>query len=109
MPIHPSMKDLYPDDWDDISHRIRFERAHGRCEWCGAEHDRPHPVTGSVVCLTTAHLDHDPANNADDNLAALCQRCHNKYDGLKRAASRKHRKLRLAGQLPFEGMGPPRI
>ena len=47
MPIHPEMKDLYPDDWADISHRVRFERAHGRCEWCGAEHGRPHPVTGS--------------------------------------------------------------
>ena len=101
------MKDLYPDDWADISHRIRFERAHGRCEWCGAEHDRPHPVTGSVVVLTTAHLDHNPANNEDDNLAALCQRCHNTYDGLKRAASRKHRQLRQAGQLPFEGLEPP--
>ena len=28
--------------------------------------------------LTVAHLDHDPGNNAEDNLAALCQACHNR-------------------------------
>ena len=28
------------------------------------------------VALATAHLDHDPTNNAGSNLAALCQRCH---------------------------------
>ena len=99
MPIHPDMKDRYPDDWAAISHRIRFERAHGRCEWCGAEHGRPHPITRSLVVLTTAHLDHTPENNADDNLAALCQRCHNKYDAPKRAQNRKHNALRDAGQL----------
>lgn len=32
------------------------------------------------VILTVAHLDHTPENCADDNLAALCQRCHNRYD-----------------------------
>lgn len=35
MPIHPSMKALYPPDWPQISARIRFERAGNRCEWCG--------------------------------------------------------------------------
>lgn len=30
----------YPKDWADVSHRVRFERASGRCEWpgCGARH-----------------------------------------------------------------------
>ena len=84
MPIHPSMKDRYPDDWSSISRRIRFERADNRCEWCAAENYWPHPETGSKVVLTVAHLDHDPTNNADDNLAALCQLCHNTYDAPKR-------------------------
>lgn len=32
------------------------------------------------IILTVAHLDHTPENCADDNLKALCQRCHNRYD-----------------------------
>lgn len=28
----------YPKDWKEISHRIRFERAKGACEQCGAAH-----------------------------------------------------------------------
>lgn len=33
------------------------------------------------IVLTIAHLhDMNPANCADDNLAALCQRCHNAHD-----------------------------
>ena len=102
MPIRPDMKDRYPDDWKEISQRIRFERAKGRCEWCGAENYAAHPETGSRVILTVAHLDHDPANNGEENLAALCQRCHNRYDGPKRASNRKHNAHREAGQLRID-------
>src|SRR5258708_5718493 len=52
----PIQKQLYPADWPAISYRIRFERAKGRCEWCGVLHDETHPVTGSRVLLTVAHL-----------------------------------------------------
>lgn len=79
-PIRPENRDRYPADWKQISYRIRFKRAGGKCEWCSAVHGEPHPETGSIVVLTTAHLDHTPENCADDNLAALCQRCHNRYD-----------------------------
>ena len=103
MPIHPSMKALYPPDWGEISQRIRFQRARARCEWCGAAHGRPHPETGSRVILATAHLDHNPANNSESNLAALCQKCHNRYDAGKRHSNRKHRALAAAGQLPLFG------
>lgn len=34
-------KSRYPSNWDAISHRIRYERAGGKCEWCGAP-DRAH-------------------------------------------------------------------
>ena len=44
------------------------------------------------IVLTIAHLDHDPTNNDPDNLAALCQRCHNKHDAKHRAATRKKKK-----------------
>jgi hypothetical protein len=46
-------------------------------------------VTGSVVVLTVAHMDHEPENCSNDNLRALCQRCHNRYDG-------PHRRLNSA-------------
>lgn len=32
------------------------------------------------VVLTVSHTDHDPANNDDGNLRALCQRCHLAHD-----------------------------
>ena len=99
MPIHPDLKHLYPPDWAEISERIRFQRARGRCEWCEAEHGHPHPETGSKVILTTAHLDHNPANNAEDNLAALCQKCHNTYDATNRASNRHRRARAVAGQM----------
>ena len=102
MPIRPELRHLYPKNWDEISLRIRFERAGNRCEWCQPENYKPHPITGSEVVLTVAHLDHDPTNNDDNNLAALCQRCHNRHDGPKRASNRKHNALRNAGQLRFD-------
>jgi hypothetical protein len=114
VPIRESLRPLYGADWAEVSHRIRFDRAKGRCEACG----RPHrhiicvledgrwidPATGGQwytpfgdpirepsptdlwsvrlvrVVLTTAHLDHDPSNGAETNLAAWCQRCHLAYD-----------------------------
>ena len=60
---------LYPDDWDEISTRIK-EKAGWKCEVCQAPHGPPPCV------LTTDHLDFNPANCSDDNLMALCQRCH---------------------------------
>jgi hypothetical protein len=85
MPIRPENRSRYPADWRHISARIR-ERAGNKCEWCEASNGEPHPVTGSKVVLTVAHLDHQPENCADDNLAALCQRCHNRYDAPVRQA-----------------------
>jgi hypothetical protein len=52
MPIRPEMRSRYPHDWKLRSHFVRFVRARGRCEWCGAAHGEPHPVTGSIVVLT---------------------------------------------------------
>lgn len=35
---------------------------------------------GTRIVLTTAHLDRNRENNAMDNLASLCQRCHLNHD-----------------------------
>ena len=72
----PFDRSKYPDDWEDISLYIRFERAGGMCETCGAVNGQPHPVTGSTVVLTVAHVNHVPIDCRLDNLVAECQRCH---------------------------------
>ena len=110
MPIRPENRDRYPKDWPDISRRIRFERAGGRCECdgqcgieheggqCAAEHGLPHPVTGSKVVLTVMHLDHTPENCDFTNLLAACQRCHNRYDAPMRRAGMWKREAARVGQ-----------
>jgi hypothetical protein len=80
LPIRPENKKLYPADWKQISLRIRKERAGDKCEWCGAENGKPHPITGSKVVLTVAHLNHAPSDCSERNLVALCQRDHLRYD-----------------------------
>ena len=97
----PFYAERYPADWKAISVRIRA-RAEGRCEFCGAENYKPHPVTGSGVVLTVAHLDHDPQNCADENLRALCQRCHLTYDARHHAvnaARTRYRRRLERGQM----------
>lgn len=70
----------YCRDWKKRSYFIRFFRADNKCENCGVENYKLHPITGSKVILTVAHLDHNINNNSFFNLKALCQRCHLKYD-----------------------------
>jgi 5-methylcytosine-specific restriction endonuclease McrA len=107
----------YPKNWKEISKQIRFERAGGKCEWCGAVNCQPHPITGSKVVLTVAHLGTDFADGSKgdkhnkmdvrpENLAALCQRCHLRYDIDEHIANRKitlakrrAEKIAAAGQL----------
>lgn len=90
MPIRQENRARYPANWKAISRSIR-ERAGQRCEACGARNGKPHPVTGPVVVLTVAHLDHAPENCDPDNLRAWCQLCHNRYDAGVRAAGRRRR------------------
>jgi hypothetical protein len=44
------------------------------------------------VILTVAHLNHDPRDNRDTNLVALCQWCHLNYDRPHHRQSRAARK-----------------
>jgi hypothetical protein len=49
------------------------------------------------IVLTVAHLDHTPENCCDDNLKALYQRCHNRYDAaMRRAGVRKRAREKCA-------------
>jgi len=94
MPIDYSQ---YCKDWKLRSRFIRFIRAKNRCEMCGAENYKSHPITGSRVILTVAHLDHDINNNSLFNLKAMCQKCHLNYDIEQHKRNRKRKKMK--GQL----------
>jgi hypothetical protein len=96
MPIRSENRHRYPADWADVRERIRA-RSGNACEGspnypdCRAANGQPHPVTGSRVILTVAHLDHQPENCTDENLRHWCQRCHNTFDAPARAAGRRAR------------------
>ena len=124
VPIRPEMRSRYPADWKLRSRFVRFYRAKNRCEWCGVPNGAyRRRGTGdfrmslevaaangweaseiSKVVLTVAHVhDHRPEAASLLNLAALCQRCHNRHDAAMRRSGRLSRlqKECLPG---FEGM-----
>jgi len=90
MPIKPENKSRYPKNWKEIRQRI-LKRANNRCEFCGIE-NYIIKENGSRVVLTIAHLDHTPENCTNDNLRALCQKCHNSYDRQHRNETRRNSK-----------------
>jgi 5-methylcytosine-specific restriction endonuclease McrA len=95
-PIRPEMRGRYPKDWKLRSRFVRQVRSRGRCEWCGAAHGQPHPITGSQVVLTAAHVfDRRPEAASLLNLAALCQRCHNRHDAKWRRQNMLARAMRF--------------
>lgn len=91
MPIKPENKARYPKNWKQIRISI-LERSNNCCEFCGVENHtyRTNEFTGKLayIVLTIAHLDHTPEHCDPDNLRALCQRCHNRYDAEHRKETR---------------------
>ena len=121
MPIKPENKKLYPKNWKEIRARILM-RANNKCEFCQVKnHDMGYRKKDGTfvslvnqvdmndssytraelygwkiinIVLTIAHIhDMNPSNCADDNLKALCQRCHNKHDAKFRSENRKRNKI----------------
>ena len=109
----------YPPNWKTEIRPAILERAGHKCEFCGvpdrwyritwtdgsdeafkpcsdeafyagenfAAGIGPKPV---LIVLTVAHLfDKNPMNCHPKNLAALCQRCHNRHDSEQRKESRR--------------------
>ena len=105
MPITPDMAKRYPADWPLRCRFIIQYRAANRCEWYRAENGQPHPDTGSDVVLTLDHVwDKRPENASLLNLAALYQRCHNRWNARDRLDSRLRRRivgLMRQGQIPL--------
>lgn len=107
MPIRKSERSRYPKDSKAIRDGI-VARAQNRCEWCGVRNHtrRDYEQKGPEIVLTVAHLNHKPEDCRPENLAALCQRCHNRHDAQHRADGRRHRANDSPGQmslLPGEG------
>lgn len=81
----------YPDDWDEISRDIRKNRAQWRCECTGQcalhrgnrceemDGEKAQWASGRVV-LTVAHLNHCKSDSRRENLLAMCNTCHLRYD-----------------------------
>ena len=126
MPIRESERHKYPppEEWRSIRAHI-LNRAGHKCEWCGAPNERfiIRFPDGSIetrseadldaaaldgertvkIVLTIAHLDQDPTNNAEENLAALCQRCHLHHDRKQHMFNAARTRSRKTGQaeMPF--------
>jgi 5-methylcytosine-specific restriction endonuclease McrA len=54
--------------------------------------EAPEDCTFVKIVLTVAHLNHTPGDDDDENLAALCQRCHLKHDAPQHKETRAARK-----------------
>jgi hypothetical protein len=110
----PMQRERYPNDWPAISARIRA-RAAGRCEWCQIDAGSL-TTRGARVVLTVHHIGitrpdgrpgdrRDKRDCRDENLVALCQRCHLNADRdlhLAHAAANRRRRRIDAGQLELE-------
>lgn len=87
MPIRESERARYPSDWKRISKRIR-KRAGNRCE--GSPGHYP---------------DCRAENCADENLRAMCQRCHLTYDAAHHAENaRQTRRAKMAAGDLFDAL-----
>ena len=103
----------YPDNWKtEIRPRILDRDGH-RCKWCHVP-DREWIVRSSdgwnsaisrdeegavFIILTIAHLDHDIENNEDENLAALCQKCHLTHDAKQHSQTQRRNGEAKDGQI----------
>jgi len=99
----PMRRELYPKNWSEVVAAVR-ERSGNRCEGspaypeCRAENGQPHPVTGSKVVLTTAHLNHQHGDARLEVLRHWCQRCHLFYDRHIHAENARRTREERAGQ-----------
>ena len=128
MLIKPENGHLYPEDWQEIRARI-LEGAGHKCEWPGCHVPNgaliirlkrdpeiyrraprgPRKVKGYrkpvKVMLTITHLNHDPTDNRPENLLAMCQLHHNRYDVEHRKQTRRKRQQQLdTGTLACAGV-----
>lgn len=110
----------YPPNWKELREQV-LKRAKNKCEFCKIENgavgyrmpsgefftekrarqifQKESEIFASggreiKIVLTIAHLDHDEENHNVklERLAALCQRCHLRYDIPEKKRRRKNKK-----------------
>lgn len=119
MPIRREFRSFYRRPEYLQARELVRERSGDCCEWCNKpnhsyvwvaadgtgrwwrESQPPAQVGVRIirVVLTTAHLNHDPADNRLENLAFLCQACHLNYDRKQHWAMARRMRARRIGQL----------
>lgn len=104
----------YPESWHDTIRPRALIRAGYKCEVCRVAHRAVgyyDPDKNFVECdafmltwakstgraikkifLQVAHLDHNPANNAESNLKVFCPRCHLRNDNSNNVIKRLSKK-----------------
>lgn len=95
-------KHLYPDNWEDTVRPRILARDNYRCQQCGVKHRTVgyfdtnkdfipcdqymqnwainNGFKIQTIFLQAAHLNHDKSDCRDENLKALCPRCHLNHD-----------------------------
>ena len=89
----PMQIERYPEDWDAIAFVVK-DAADWQCQECNMQCRRPgEPFDTHRRTLTCAHI--WPENHAPDApvvcVAALCSRCHLRFDASRKAAQRRQR------------------
>ncbi len=115
----------YPDNWKtEIRPRI-LKRDDNECKFCGIRNYAtgwrneagnfiechvenidellPKGCKEIKIVLTVAHLDHKLDDHSDENLAALCQKCHLDYDREQNNINRIKNKDDRIGQINMFG------
>lgn len=78
----------YPDNWNDIAQGIKDD-AGWKCEKCGRQCRQPgEDFDTHQRTLTVAHINHVEMDCREENLVALCPKCHLEYDGYRKAMQR---------------------
>ena len=114
MPIRKEWRHFYKTASYQAAKQRCMERARWRCEECGLRHGTRgwraagvfHPAAGPhwkrragrykvvLIQLGAAHLNHTPGDDRDENLRALCRRCHLLNDAPHHRDTRAARKDR---------------
>ena len=139
MPIRPDLRHFYGREWKRVIRPRILARDRNRCKrckapngivvwrakegrWrfteCGASWHRANgnkttfePMDSHQVriVLTIAHLNHNPSDNRDENLAALCQWCHLAHDKDHHAETRATRKDQARPLLSEQALPPSSV